>query len=89
MRGKRGNRPASSHNMVLLFTTPDTDTQTHRLCASLIFDRARGDHWGLDPCGRGVRPPNRSPLAALAGKVHVAVAGKFPIIPKGYRGLVE
>ena len=29
------------------------------------------------------------PLAALAGKVRLAVAGKFPIIPKGYSGLVE
>ena len=28
-------------------------------------------------------------LAALAGKVRLAVAGKFPIIPKGYSGLVE
>ena len=29
------------------------------------------------------------PLAALAGKVRLAVAGKFPIIHKGYSGLVE
>ena len=29
------------------------------------------------------------PLAALAGKVCLAVVGKFPIIPKGYSGLVE
>ena len=29
------------------------------------------------------------PLAALAGKVRLAVAGKFPIIPKGYSGLVQ
>ena len=28
-------------------------------------------------------------LAALAGKVCLAVAGKFPIIPKGYSGLVQ
>ena len=28
-------------------------------------------------------------LAALAGKVCLAVAGKFPIIPKRYSGLVE
>ena len=28
-------------------------------------------------------------LAALAGKVRLAVAGKFPIIPKGYSGLVQ
>ena len=28
-------------------------------------------------------------LAALAGKVRLAVAGKFPIIPKGYSGLVK
>ena len=28
-------------------------------------------------------------LAALAGKVRLAVAGKFPIIPKGYSGLGE
>ena len=28
-------------------------------------------------------------LAALAGKVRLAVAGKFPIIPKGCSGLVE
>ena len=28
-------------------------------------------------------------LAALAGKVRLAVAGKFPIIPKGYSGRVE
>ena len=27
-------------------------------------------------------------LAALAGKVRLVVAGKFPIIPKGYSGLV-
>ena len=29
------------------------------------------------------------PLAALVGKVRLAAAGKFPIIPKGYSGLVE
>ena len=29
------------------------------------------------------------PLAALAGKVRLAMAGKFPIIPKGYSGLVQ
>ena len=29
------------------------------------------------------------PLAVQAGKVRLAVAGKFPIIPKGYSGLVE
>ena len=29
------------------------------------------------------------PLAALAGKVRLAVVGKFPIIPKGYSGLVQ
>ena len=28
-------------------------------------------------------------LAALAGKVRLVVAGKFPIIPKGYSGLVQ
>ena len=28
-------------------------------------------------------------LAALAGKVRLAVAGKFSIIPQGYSGLVE
>ena len=28
-------------------------------------------------------------LAALAGKVRLAVAGKFPIIFKGYSGLVQ
>ena len=29
------------------------------------------------------------PLAALAGKVRLAVPGKFPMIPKGYSGLVQ
>ena len=28
-------------------------------------------------------------LVALAGKVRLAVAGKFPIIPEGYSGLVQ
>ena len=28
-------------------------------------------------------------LAPLAWKVRLALAGKFPIIPKGYSGLVE
>ena len=37
--------------------------------------------------GQGYAPAKL--LAALAGKVRLAVAGKFPIIPKGYSGLVE
>ena len=39
------------------------------------------------PLWQGYAPAKS--LAALAGKVRLAVAGKFPIIPKGYSGLVE
>ena len=35
----------------------------------------------------GVSPAKS--LAALVGKVRLAVAEKFPIIPKGYSGLVQ
>ena len=43
--------------------------------------------WDVAYMDQGYAPAKS--LAALAGKVRLAVAGKFPIIPKGYSGLVE
>ena len=60
-----------------------------RLNITLAFSGVpnKGDKIKVGPKEQGYAAAKS--LAALAGKVRLAVAGKFPIIPKGYSGLVE